>query len=364
MDLLRRVQRTGGSSLAVTLPKSWTDSMSVKTGDSLKFKDLGEGRLEISISSLGTTRSNEQKLLRIQANNSPPNLVSRLLVGAYITGQDRIMVTDPNGVTPQLRKEIDKTVIQILGMSVVQEERTSVEVQVFVDPTKHRLPSLLDRVFRMLRLEIDICRQALKQKNAGLLSQIETIENEIDKFSLLMIRQILLSADDFLVAKEVGIPSHHFQLGYRIASKMLEVIGDTLGNISDSLAGGIAGIKRLPRSILDDVDSKLETLDAILTKTMHLFAHESQDVPLEANEILDKLDHAIVDIFTLSTNLPKKTHDVRDAAQIQRILSSLVAAMEVLKIMVEGLINRSCEPEVIARSGGKPILTYLEPHRS
>jgi phosphate uptake regulator len=360
LDLLRRVQRTGGSSLAVTLPKSWTDSMNIKTGDALRFKDLGEGRLELSISAPTTAHPSEQKVLRIQASNSPKDLVSRLLVGAYITGQDKILITDNNGISPELRKEIDRTVIQILGMSIVQEERNSVEVQVFVDPTKHRLPSLLDRVFRMLRLEIDICRQALQQKQTSMLAQIETIENEIDKFSLLMIRQILLASDDFLIAKEVGVPSHHFQLGYRISSKIVEVIGDALYNIAGALGSGMAGIRKLPPSTISELDSLLATMDSILTKAMHLFAHESPDTPLEANIILDKLDSSISEIMAFSTNLPKRTRDVRDAAQVQRVLSSLLAAMEVLKIIIEGMINRSVEPEVIARSGGRPVLTYFE----
>lgn len=364
VDLLRRVQRTGGSSLAVTLPKSWTDSMNIQTGDSLRFKDLGEGRLELSVSAPSTAHPEEQKVLHIQAARSPPNLVSRLLVGAYITGQDRILIVDANGLSTQLRKEIDRTVIQILGMSVVQEERNSVEVQVFVDPTKHRLPSLLDRVFRMLRLEIDICRQALQQKSSSVLGQIETIENEIDKFSLLMIRQILLSSDNFLIAKEVGIPSHHFQLGYRISSKMLEVIGDAMYGIAGALGSGMASVKKLPLGTITELDNMFATLDSLLTRTMHLFANESQEVPLEANAILDKLDSTITDLFALSTDLSRKTHDPKGVAQIHQVLSSLVAALEVLRIIVEGMINRSVEPEVISRSGGKPILTYLEPHRS
>jgi phosphate uptake regulator len=338
--------------------------MNIQTGDSLRFKDLGEGRLELSVSAPSTAHPEEQKVLHIQAARSPPNLVSRLLVGAYITGQDRILIVDANGLSTQLRKEIDRTVIQILGMSVVQEERNSVEVQVFVDPTKHRLPSLLDRVFRMLRLEIDICRQALQQKSSSVLGQIETIENEIDKFSLLMIRQILLSSDNFLIAKEVGIPSHHFQLGYRISSKMLEVIGDAMYGIAGALGSGMASVKKLPLGTITELDNMFATLDSLLTRTMHLFANESQEVPLEANAILDKLDSTITDLFALSTDLSRKTHDPKGVAQIHQVLSSLVAALEVLRIIVEGMINRSVEPEVISRSGGKPILTYLEPHRS
>jgi phosphate uptake regulator len=357
MDSVRRVQRTGGSSLAVTLPKSWIDAMNLEAGDALRFKDLGEGRLEISVSAPTKLYSGEQKVLHVQATNAPPHLVSRLLVGAYITGQDRVLIMDDTGISTHLRREIEKAVLQVLGMSVVQEQPNSIEVQVFVDPTKHRLPSLLDRVFKMLRMEIDICRQALARKDAKMLDQVETIESEIDKFSLLMIRQILLSSNDFSIAKEVGVPSHHFQLGYRVAAKGLEVTGDSLASLAGILRKGLAHPRALPPGIISGIDDMLASLDDFVAKTMHLFAFESAEVPAEANDLLDKLDSALEGVFAFSSSLPKKTHDVTGAATVQRILSCVVSVMESLKILNEGMINRSVEPELIARQGGGPILT-------
>ena len=76
--LTRRVQRTGSSSLSITLPKSWTDSMNLQTGDVLRFRDLGEGRLEISQANAEAPGERRQRLLKIDATDVPPNLLVRL----------------------------------------------------------------------------------------------------------------------------------------------------------------------------------------------------------------------------------------------------------------------------------------------
>ena len=130
----RRVQRTGSSSLSITLPKAWTDSMNLETGDTLRFRDLGGGRLEISPANAENPADRRQKLLRIDASDAPPKLLARLLIGAYITGQDQIVVSSRTGLTPEQRQEVRRTVAHVLGMTVVEEESGGVEIQNFVDP--------------------------------------------------------------------------------------------------------------------------------------------------------------------------------------------------------------------------------------
>ena len=345
--LTRRVQRTGSSSLSVTLPKSWTDSMNLQTGDVLRFRDLGEGRREISPANVEPSGERRQRLLRVDATDVPANLLARLLVGGYITGQDQIIVTARGGLTMEQRQEVRRTVGHVLGMTVVEEDAKGLEIQNFVDPGKYQLHRLLNQVVRMIRSEVEVCRTALSSGERAPLQQLAGIEDEIDRFYLLMVRQLLLSSDDFQVARDIGVESHHFQIGYRLLAKVLELTGDLIAGVGRELSDHLAGLRRLPRSSLADLIELLGRFDERMGQTMEAFAHLSV---VDANSVLNDIDRSLPTDQGLGDSLARRIPDRQLALAAQRIASNLVMATEMLVIANEVTINRSVEPETVAKT--------------
>jgi len=343
----RRVQRTGSSSLSVTLPKAWTDSMNLQTGDTLRFRDLGGGRLEISPANAEAPVERHQKLLRVDASGAPPKLLARLLVGAYITGQDQILVTSRTGLTPDQRQEVRRTVGHVLGMTVVEEESGAVEVQNFVDPGKYQFHRLMSQVVRMLRSELETCRSVLLGADRSALQQLGPMEDEIDRFYLLMVRQLLLSSDDFQVARDIGVESHHFQIGSRLVSKVLEVTGDLVSGIVRELGDNLSGLQRLPKSALSELVALIEHVERLLERTMDAFSRLSV---VDANANLNEIDDSLPVNYTLGDSLARHVSDRRLAVSAQRIVSNLLMALEMLVIVNEVTINRSVEPETVAKT--------------
>jgi len=343
----RRVQRTGSSSLSVTLPKAWTDSMNLQTGDTLRFRDLGGGRLEISPAHAETSLERHQKLLRVDASGAPPKLLARLLIGAYITGQDQIMVTSRTGLTPEQRQEVRRTVAHVLGMTVVEEESGAVEVQNFVDPGKYQFHRLMSQVVRMLRSELDACRTVLEGGNRTALQPLGPLEDEIDRFYLLMVRQLLLSSDDFQIARDIGVESHHFQIGSRLVSKVLEVTGDLVSGIARELGENLPGYQRLPKPARSELVSLISRVDHLLGRTMDAFTQLSV---VEANANLNEIDESLPANYALGDSLARHVADRRLAVSAQRVVSNLLMALEMLVIINEVSINRSVEPETVAKT--------------
>lgn len=346
--ILRNVQRTGLSSLSVTLPKAWTQAFGIRTGSQLRFHDLGAGRLELSPAAR-TAEESTQRTLNIDASDCPPQLIARLLVGAYITGHDHVLVTTSSELSTALRAEVCRIAPHVLGMSVIEDEPTRLEVRIFLDATKHRLSSLLDRVVRMIRLELELCQQALRTHDPLSLERVPQVEEEIDRFYLLMARQILLASNDFHVAREIGVPSHHYQLGYRVVVKMLEVTADLLATMAEDLAQEMAQGKDA-----EELIRQLSEFDTSLIQTMEAFREISAE---RAHEALTGIESYALNQATLSTSLIGRSRDKEGAARLQRVLSSLATARELLVIINEITINRAVEPETVAASGGRAILT-------
>jgi len=354
----RRVQRTGSSSLSITLPKAWTDSMNLQTGDTLRFRDLGEGRLEITPANAEAPTERRQRLLRIDASAAPPKLLARLLIGAYITGQDQVVVTSSSGVTPEQRQEVRRTVAHVLGMTVVDEETGSVEVQNFVDPGKYQFHRLMSQVVRVLHTELETCRSVLAGGDPTALQQLGPMEDEIDRFYLLMVRQLLLSSDDFQVARDIGVESHHYQIGYRLLAKVLEVTGDLISGIGHELDNNLPGLRRVPKPALSDLLGLISRVESLLRRTMDAFTRLSV---VDANSNLNEIDKSLPADHMLGDSLARHISDRRVAVAAQRVVSNLVMAIEMLVIVNEVTINRSVEPETVAKSDGQVAMHSRRP---
>jgi len=354
----RRVQRTGSSSLSVTLPKAWTDSMNLQTGDTLRFRDLGGGRLEISPANAEATPERHQKLLRVDASGAPPKLLARLLIGAYITGQDQILVTARTGLTPEQHQEVRRTVAHVLGMTVVEEESGAVEVQNFVDPGKYQFHRLLSQVVRMLRTELETCRTVLEGGDRAALTPLAAMEDEIDRFYLLMVRQLLLSSDDFQVARDIGVESHHYQIGSRLVSKVLEVTGDLVSGVTRELNDNLPGLQHLPRPARSELVGLIAHVEQLLERTMDAF---SQLSVVDANASLNEIDKSLPANYALGDSLARHVSDRRLAVSAQRIVSNLLMALEMLVIINEVTINRGVEPETVAKTDRQVTMHSREP---
>jgi phosphate uptake regulator len=345
---VRSVQRTGLSSLSVTLPKSWTQAFSIHNGSRLRFHDLGAGRLEVSPASR-SVEGGDHHTLHLDASDCPAQLLSRLLVGAYITGHDHVLITTKGELSAELRAEVCRIAPHVLGMSVIEDEPTRLEVRIFLDATKHRLSSLLDRVVRMMRLELELCEQALKSGDAAPLDRIPQVEEEIDRFYLLMARQILLASNDFHVAREIGVPSHHYQLGYRVVVKMLEVTADLLATVAEDLGQDLAQSKDA-----EELLRQLTEFDTFLVQTMEAFREVSA---VKAHEALSGMEAYSLRQGGISGSLIGRSRDKEGAARVQKVLSSMGTARELLAIINEITINRAVEPETVAAAGGRAVLT-------
>ena len=322
--------------------------------------ELGQGRLELSPS-----EDRVQKVLRIDATGAPPNLLARLLVGSYITGQDQVLITAHHGLTAEQRSEIHRLVDRTLGMSVVGDSPEVVEIQNFIDPGKHELVRLLHRMVQMLRSELGACRAALATGERSHLDLVEAVEEEVDRFYLLMVRQLLLSSDSPQVARNIDVESHHFQIGYRLVAKVLEVTGDLIHGIGTEIAENLPGLRRLPSPLIHELIHRLERFDHLLTRSMDSFGRLSV---VDANTTLNEISEILPKDAAFARKVCLRIPNRAVAVAAQRIAYDLDMALEMLVIVNEVTINRSVEPETVARTGTRvPMRSRLPtkpPHSS
>ena len=350
LRFLRRVQRSGHSSLSVTLPQSWIASASIHPGDVLEFKELVGGRLELSVADVGRPPGARQKTLRIDIRALAPNLLARLLVGAFVTGYDRVLLLAREAFTDTQRTEVSDTVKRVLGMTLVEESANQIEVQISVDPGKHEFPRLVQRIARLLEQEVTMYRHALERRDPSVLDRLPLVEDEIDRFYLLMVRQLLLASDDFRVATDIGVTSHRFQIGSRVVAKMLEVIGDLLSDVGRELETALLNEKDLPPRAGDDLSHMLDDFDSFQKRTMEAYIGPSV---WNANATLNDINRWLSQQYGPGDHPDSRVQPREETTTVRRrrVSWDLVMAVEMLVLVNEITINRQLEPETILRIG-------------
>ncbi len=347
LDNMRRVQQTGRSSLTVSLPHWWVEKMGVRPGDVILLQPASGNRLELSLTSHGASATRSQDALVIMADEAPAGLLSRLITGAYITGHDQIVIRTQQGLDQARSDEIARTAARLLGTGIVEEGPNETTIQVFADPSRHHFAALLDRIVTMLKLEVGYCRDALRSGSSSCLARMDLTEEEIDRAYFLMVRQILLAADDFQMADDVGIVSHRIQIGSRMVAKGLEIIGDKLNDTGKVLADALHGkgppVLALATSM--ELAEEFEEFEGLLGQTLQGFKQVS---PETAHAALTSLKERIETLMNRRQKMNRHASNVSVIASTQRIASNLLTAMEMLVIINELTINRSTEPELFA----------------
>lgn len=321
-------------------------------------RDLGTGRLEPADLTGDLSEDRDQKVLRIDTNGATPRLLGRLLVGGYITGQDRIVLTASRDLTVGQREEVQRAAHRVLGMSVVTDRPGRMEVQSFLDPAKYAFVPLLNRTVWMLQAQLELCRRALDGTDQDFLSDVEEVEEGIDRLYLLMVRQLLLSCENPGLARRIDVGSRHFQIGDRLVAKMLEVIGDLIHEVGRGLAAGREGFQTLPPDISRELSDMILRFESFLKRTAETFLRTSASA---ANALLDEIQTEIPSDSSLGDELTRRIADPKLAVAAGRVVWGLVLAFDMLVVMNEITINRSVEP--VSGGGNGATLRFPEPVR-
>ncbi len=339
LERTRRVQKVGGSSLSVTLPKNWIEEINLRPGDILTFKEMSGGRLELAKEIQGELAPEVQKTVHIDMDVDEPHMLTRLIVGSYIAGHDNVIIRSKEPFAESQKEEAAAAAKRMLGLSLVEQTQNSMEFQNFIDPIKYRLDHIMSRVVGVLSAEIDGCRKGILDSDKDALEGVFGLEDEVDSFYLLMIRQLLLSSENYRLAKGLGIENHRYQMGYRLVIKDLEMVGDLVFKIANEIWSLAETDTQLPDPARDAIGGLLANLRQFILNSYDAFRELSlQEINTVINEITGWLDDMSERAHRFTTSLPTPI-----AITVQRIVSHCIEAVRLLLVVDEIAFNRSME---------------------
>src|SRR3990170_7487158 len=130
----RKLQKTGGSTFTLSLPKRWVQEAGLKAGDAVFVDAVADGTL--SLRPNPATATGPRPKVNEVATGEPRDHLLRKLIGAYVSGYDVIEVRFKPEGAPAVRRVAREVSRMGIGPEVLEESRTSLVLQDLSNPAE------------------------------------------------------------------------------------------------------------------------------------------------------------------------------------------------------------------------------------
>ncbi|MEN2974785.1 MAG: phosphate uptake regulator PhoU [Candidatus Caldarchaeales archaeon] len=230
----RRVQKTGGTTLIVSLPQEWVRRVGLKPHDEICLMEESGGELILWPTVYEEQESYGEGTIRVLADAEPEEVL-RLYISMYITGFNIIRLEF--GETGYRRTKELKEMIRrwLVGVEIVSESFHGIVTQCL--PTHDSLQPI-KVIERMADLAASMQRDALyaiENNDEVLARDIVERDYDVDRFYHFVVRQLNIGVSSPRKLATLGIRNLQDCLSYIIVAKTIERAADHATSIANFL---------------------------------------------------------------------------------------------------------------------------------
>jgi phosphate uptake regulator len=311
MDLLdekevRKLQLVGGSTYVLSLPKKWVDDMHLKTGDPVAI--IKNANNSLSLLPPANIQSNNTRSIAIIGQKDSIESIQRKIIAMYLAGYHIIEIHTKGGRIQLNQKQAIRDLVRtnMIGTEIVESTPESITIQILTSPEL----SISDALKRMFLLTSTMHRQAidaLKEMDTELGEEIIHLDDEVDRFSLYIMRNLILAVEHERVLRDIGLQKPSDCISYRIVVKSVERIADH----AVSIASRVKFLK--------------STLESSILQKITKLSEESLKVFEDSIEALNKRDYILADTVASDANrIAEKEKEFTDSLEESKKYSSVI----------------------------------------
>ena len=291
----RRLQKIG-SSILVSLPKEWIDANNL---DKTNQVEIETNKNNLSIRTQLSKRPSKD--IEITYPLPKGESIVPTITGAYLLGFDMIKIVSKSPISITDRESIRGSTRKLVGMEIIDEDATNISVQFLLDETSINPQNILKR---MSSIALGMFSDVVSSLESGDKTNLETIINrdaEINRQYFLLVRLIRSTIMDARLANIFNLENIDI-LDYRIAANTLEIAGDTVVELSQSL-----------------IKSNLSKVEL---KKLHDFAKEMEEIQIKSIDSFISNNRTLaIDAISLQRNNATKISKIRSSLESKKQIS-------------------------------------------
>ena len=157
------------------------------------------------------------------------------ITGAYLLGYDIIKIQGKKPIPVEEREKIRSSMRRLVGMEIIDEDATNVDMQFLLDETALQPEKILKRISSLaLGMYSDVVTGLFSDDKSNLLT-LSNRDVEVNRQYFLLVRLIRSSMIDVRLASTFSLENIDI-LDYRVAANILENAGDIIVELGNSIA--------------------------------------------------------------------------------------------------------------------------------
>jgi phosphate uptake regulator len=333
----RKIQFTGKSSYIVSLPKKWVEDMGLKAGEQVVIIRQGNSLLQIAPSKKQLTKTAKEATIEISRDDERSKPI-RKLIALYLLGFNVINVRAKEGrLTTDQRDAVKDTVRKVLmGTEITADSTDGMTIQVLINIVELSVEAAFKRMLLIAKSMLKDVMLALHESNLDLGKEVVRSDDEVDRFSFYIIRQLKIAIQNEHLLADMGLVSPRDCLGYRLIVKSVERVADHTVNIAEDFVEMEESVgTEVLNKITDMSNFALEVLD---DACLSLFKRDynAAEHAIEKAKKIDAIENAVF----------KNSHGSRKASELYRtkfITENLRRIAEYATDIAEIVMNMTVE---------------------
>jgi len=284
---VRKIQFTGKSTYVLSLPKKWVTELHLKPGDPVTIIREPDNTLSIvsDIARLSKESVDEATVQVLKDDSS--NSIKRKLVSMYLAGYNIINLKSKLGRINPLQREAAREVVRrnLVGTEIIADSSDLITIQVLITLPELSVNTAVRRMFLLATSMHKDAILALTELNYDLANAVIRSDDEVDRFSLYILRNLVIATKNDRMLSEIGLKNTSDCLSYRSAVKSIERIADHASKITEQCLF----IKdKIPNDILENVKKMSDLSLQDLNDSVEAFLRRDY---LIADKIVDRVEN-------------------------------------------------------------------------
>ncbi len=229
---IRKVQKTGGASYIISLPKDWVKASKIEKNDPLGLISQPDGSLTITPHIHGKV-AERVKIIDLKDIYDCEYLY-RLLIAAYVTGFNTIKITTPSRIPSFAHKAVRMFIQASIGQEVSEETEKSMTIKDLLNPGEMPFENVISRMHVIIEGMLNDAIYALKTKDRELAEDVIFRDRDVNKLYWLISRQYNLLLRNVSLSHEMGM-NVETALHYMQIARVIERTGDQVVQIAENV---------------------------------------------------------------------------------------------------------------------------------
>jgi len=215
---LRKVQRTGGGTFFVCLPKKWAERNRLEKSSSVALSETADGRLVVD------AKYSAERVMQVAVIHPSP-LLDREIMGEYLLGYDIIRIETKDRMSSEDRERVKKSSSRLIGLEIVEEDYSKIVMQSLLESSAFAPDKILQREHSIASSMHRDSVTALIESDEHLAKNVVARDIEVNRLYFLLVRILRTVIQNPGLSEKLGILPIDC-LDYRLAASLVEAIGD------------------------------------------------------------------------------------------------------------------------------------------